>query len=1285
MPSGYYRYPTIHRDTIAFVTEDDLWSVPRTGGRAHRLTTTSGTALYPFFSPDGSRIAFVSTDEGSTEVYVIQADSGRLHRLTYLGADTRVLGWSPEGTHIVFASNAGQAFTREFCLYSIAAASTNGETAQLPYGPARSIAFGPRGQVVLGRFTGEPANWMRYRGGTAGQLWIDVEGRGAFERFMQRLGGNITAPMWLHLEENSAGDTGGAAGDTGGAAGDTAGEDRIYFVSDHEGVGNLYSCRPDRSDLRRHTDSDDFYVRNPTTDGRRIVYHAGADLFVFDPHTEQVAKVEIDFHGPRVQRNRRFVDAPRFLDTAEIHPSGRALAVTTRGKAFAFYNFDGPVIQYGQRTGVRYRLPEWLNDGRRFVVVSDAAGEERLEIFSEELTEPPVVLDGLDLGRPTMLRVSPTEDKIAVVNHRNEVLIVDVRSEWGGRPPAERVRYVDRSLYGPIAGLDWSPDGRWIAYGCSLTPQTAGIRLYRLDAPSGSEAADASATDGATDGTAPNPITVSRPVLRDVAPAFDPEGKYLYFLSFREFNPVYDTLHLELGFPWGMRPYLITLQADLPNPFVFHPELEEEDPRRKDGGKGPKEGGDGGANGNGDENEGPTAGPPPGAPAPAEPPPPTPPTPNPAPDETPAPGPAEPATPGDEPAPPAPAGDDAPAEDDAPAGTEAAQHAAQHLSQHSTLLQPPPQAPESGPQTEQAAPGRTPAAPEEAGPPPIRIDLEGIQDRVLAFPVPDARYGQIRGIPGKALFTTFRLQGALDNEEWEETAPHGVLRAFSFRELRAEVLAEGISWFELSRNRKKVLYGSGRRLRVIGAGEKAPQEGGPPRRSGWIDLQRVKVSVDPLSEWRQMLREAWRLQRDHFWSEDMQLVDWHAILRRYEPLVERISSRLEFSDLLREMQGELGTSHTYELGGDFRLAPYYGVGFLGAELRWEPQARGYRIVRILRGDAWNRRATSPLARAGVDVQVGDLLVAINGQLLTESQSPAQLLVNLAGQEVLLTLRPGDAGATRAGLPRVPDGGASDGSGPDGVAAPPETAAQGSVPYSVVVRTLRSETPVHYRAWVEENRRRVHALSSGRVGYVHIPDMGPNGYAEFHRGYLAETDRDGLIVDVRYNAGGHVSQLILEKLARRRIGYESSRWGGVTPYPSDSVAGPMVALTNEFAGSDGDIFCHSFKLLRLGPLVGKRTWGGVIGINPRHPLVDGTVTTQPEYGFWFSDVGWGVENYGTEPDIDVDYLPQDYAAGRDPQLERAVVEALRLLAESPVLRPDFAARPSRARPTLPPRP
>jgi tricorn protease len=213
---------------------------------------------------------------------------------------------------------------------------------------------------------------------------------------------------------------------------------------------------------------------------------------------------------------------------------------------------------------------------------------------------------------------------------------------------------------------------------------------------------------------------------------------------------------------------------------------------------------------------------------------------------------------------------------------------------------------------------------------------------------------------------------------------------------------------------------------------------------------------------------------------------------------------------------------------------------------------------------------------------------------------------------------------------------------------------------------------------------VHQATDGRVGYIHVPDMGADGYAEFHRGFLVEYDRDALIIDVRVNGGGHVSGLLLEKLARKRVGYDFPRWAAPKPYPDESPTGPMVALTNELAGSDGDIFSHTFKLMKLGPLVGKRTWGGVIGIWPRHRLVDGTVTTQPEFSFFFDDVGWRVENYGTDPDIEVDNAPQDYARGADPQLDKAVEVALDELSKRPPHRPRPTDRPQRVPPRLPPR-
>ena len=1206
MISGYYRYPTINQNNIVFVSEDDLWTVPVEGGIARRLTSNLGAVTSPMLSNDGTQLAFVGREEGGPEVYVMQADGGSARRLTYFNSNCQIVGWSQDDASIFFTSAYGQVTQREMGLYQVRADAENGEASPLPFGPARSVAFGPDGAVVLGRNTGDPARWKRYRGGTAGQLWIDRTGAGDFGRLLPGLPGNIASPMWLY---------------------DSAGS-RIYFINDHEGIGNLYSCLPDGSSLLRHTDHEDYYARNPSTDGAKIVYHAGADIFVYDPGSEFSVRVDVQYRSPRVRRNRRFVDSGKYMDGFELHPSGKALALTTRGKAYAFYNHEGPVMQFGRRDGVRYRHATWLEDGRHLAVVTDEPGEETFEIHGPDPTADPRRLQDLDLGRVVEVKASPVENRVAFSNHRNELLVVDL--DQGD------VSTVDQGAFRDISGFDWSPDGRWLAYSFSPRMNTSEIRLYRVHEPEkddtdtaqqsqdeeaektaravAAEAGGGQASPADTDGADNRRFTITKPVLHDVRPVFDPDGRYLYFLSYREFNPVYDGLHFDLGFPWGMRPYLVTLQADLPNPFIPRPDFDDDEIGASEDSDGEELGEDDiDSDGEGDLDE--------------------------ESDEA----------------------SDEDAEDFEYIESQAVYGATASAS-----------AAASGPQerTGDTAGHEAKKSPSGDGkmPQPIRIDLDGIERRVTPFPVPDARYGQILGIPGKALFTIFPVEGALDGEQLgeDEEPEEGTLRVYDFKEYKTDTLLERVSEFYVSRNGKKLVYRSGDRLRVIAAGEKPPSGGGP-RKNGWVNMQRVKVSVDPQSEWEQMFREAWRLQRDHFWSEDMSQVDWQIVYRRYFMLIERVSTRSEFSDLMWEMQGELGTSHAYEFGGDYLPRPYYGQGFLGAEISWDPDARGYRIGKILQGDTWDANCTSPLTGPGIDVMPDDLLLAINGQRLDEKTGPAQLLVNQAGNEVLLSLakRGQEDDQTETELP--------------GVAEATDDATR-----SFVVRSIVSETPARYRRWVEDNRAAVHKATDGRVGYVHIPDMGPKGYAEFHRGYLAEIDRDALVVDVRDNGGGHVSQLILEKLARRRLGYDLSRWGGLIPYPVESVAGPLVALTNEHAGSDGDIFCHSFKMMKLGPLIGKRTWGGVVGIYPRHALVDGTITTQPEYSFWFEDVGWNVENYGTDPDIEVDITPQDYANGQDPQLDRAIAEILAMLDKTPVTRPALEPRPSRALPALPPR-
>ncbi|MBV7331330.1 PDZ domain-containing protein [Chloroflexi bacterium TSY] len=1315
MTGGYYRSPTIHGETIVFVSEDDLWMVPVSGGLARRLTSNLGEITSPRLSPDGTLLAFAGCEEGYPEVYVMPAEGGRARRLTYLSGDCQIVGWNPQGTAIIFASTSGH--WDDYLLFQIAADALNGTAETLPYGPARSIAFGPDEQIVIGRGMGDPARWKRYRGGTAGHLWIGREGE--FEPFLSDVRGNIAAPMWIWQSQPPS---------NGDKAKSNEPNDRIFFMSDHEGIGNLYSCRPNGTNLVRHTDHNDYYARNPSSDGQRIVYHAGADIYVYDVAQDSVQKVEVDYRSPRVQRNRKFVSSAGYLNGANLHPSGQVISVVSRGRAFTMPNHDGPVFQHGQRDGVRYRLPEWFNDGRRLLLISDETGEETLEIHVTELGIAPVRLTGLDIGRPIALKMSPTQDKIAVANHRYELLIVDLtgldpeegtnlgtdvaddeglnkRSDNGESEREKeghhregnetkgdldkdsmlsRLTMVDRSSHRQIAGFDWSPDGRWLTYGFGQSTHTTAIRLYRLPDP------DAEDETLHTDSI----HTITRPILHDLNPSFDPDGKYIYFLSRREFNPVRDALHFDWGFPWGMRPYLVTLQTQLSNPFIPRPDFDDEDEESDTNSEDEEK--DESENENGEENQESEI----------------------SEDDN-----SVEVVEASEPDGPNIAGEQTDIQE-ADVGQNPlidekqidADTAALHLFDEE-------QADKSEeskqPTSEQSNPLEQKEAKKKKANswPVLRIDLENIEQRVLAFPVPDARYAQIEGISGKVYFTSYPIQGVLDEgDSWDDDDASRVLRVYDFKEYKSEVVADDVWEFGISRNRKKMLYSRGRQLRVINAGDKPPSDSGHPRKTGWIELNRIKISVDPPKEWQQMLREAWRLQRDHFWTEDMSQIDWVAIYQRYEPLVDRISTRSEFSDIVWEMQGELGTSHAYERGGDYRHSPYYLQGLLGTSFTWDADAGGYVVGEFIVGDSWDQSATSPLAAPGVDVRPGDVLVAINGQMLDAQTGPASLLVNQAGNEVLLSFltRPEDTAATTEDVSNndgsTPKSDPLEDSGKEFEQATKEQTSKGNIAdnesvknskttqtekggqqnhqhsryRNVTVKTLYSEQRALYRAWVEQNRQRVHEATDEKVGYVHVPDMGPRGYAEFHRGFLAETDREGLIVDVRYNGGGSVSQLILEKLARRRIGFDLARWGGVIPYPEDSVAGPMVALTNELAGSDGDVFCHAFKLMKLGPLIGKRTWGGVIGITYNQMLVDGTITTQPEYSFWVKDVGWALENYGTDPDIEVDIAPQDYTAGRDPQLDRAIKEVLRLLAETAILKPDLENRPQRPLPKLPPR-
>jgi len=532
----------------------------------------------------------------------------------------------------------------------------------------------------------------------------------------------------------------------------------------------------------------------------------------------------------------------------------------------------------------------------------------------------------------------------------------------------------------------------------------------------------------------------------------------------------------------------------------------------------------------------------------------------------------------------------------------------------------------------------------------VTIDADGLTGRVVPIPVTEARYSALQAVKGGLAWRRGPVSGVLGEggAAVDDDTPRPALERYDLRKREVTELADELDWFDVSGDGTRLVVRDHGELRVISSSGKRDDDG----ESVTVDTSRARFTADPAAMWRHAFAEAGRIVRRDFWTPDMSGIDWDAVLAAYRPLVDRIRGAADFADLLWELLGELGTSHGYvdQAHEDSPGRPAPAVGQLGADISRDGSGR-WVVDRVLPGESSDPRARSPLAAPGVAVHAGDELVAVDGQPVDPVRGPWPLLAGTAGRPVELTVQP--ASGQRRG---------------------------------VVVVPLRGERRLRYQDWVASRRRLVRELSEGRLGYLHIPDMMGEGWAHFHRDLRTEMGRDGLIFDVRGNSGGHISQLVVEKLARRVIAWGTGRWLQPETWPLEARRGPMVTLADEFAGSDGDIVTAAVRLLGLGPVVGARTWGGVVGIEGYQSLVDGTSITVPRFAFSFDEYGWGVENHGVDPDVEVLNTPDDQAAGRDAQLETAVQLALEALGKQPPpLPPDTATGPVKARPPLPPRP
>ena len=540
-------------------------------------------------------------------------------------------------------------------------------------------------------------------------------------------------------------------------------------------------------------------------------------------------------------------------------------------------------------------------------------------------------------------------------------------------------------------------------------------------------------------------------------------------------------------------------------------------------------------------------------------------------------------------------------------------------------------------------PEKKDAAPATKPPADLVIDFDGLGSRVARVPIEANNYSGLSVKTGHLLYT---IGPAFYYGRQGDKPPS--LRIYAIKDRKETTLVEDARGWVLSDDGSKVLVaGQGGSFAMYDA---TPQ-GIPSRKA--VSTAGLAVDRVPAEEWHQIFNEAWRRYRDFFYVPNMHGYDWEALRKQYEPLLKYVAHRSDLNYVIGEMISELTVQHAYVEGGDFQIPPRPRVALPGARFELDQKSGRFKLARIFPGQNEEDIYRSPLTEIGVNVSAGEYVLAINGEELKADDDPYRLLRNKADSPVQLTVNK----------------------------EPTMTGAR-----TVSYRPITNESDLMYLEWVAANRKKVSDMTGGRVGYIHIPDMGGPGIREFIKWYYGQMNKEGLVVDVRANGGGNVSQMLIERLRRKVLALNYSRtFDEATTYPGGTFIGPMAALLNENSASDGDIFPAMFREAGLGPLIGKRSWGGVIGIGNRGTLIDGGAIFVPESAFASAKGQWIIEGYGVDPDIEVENDPKSLIEGKDPQLDRAVAEIMKKLREKPAKLPTRPAAPVKtpdARPDLP---
>ena len=1139
LPEGrLMRFPDVSGNKIVFSYGGDLWLVSRDGGTADRITSAPGQELFGKFSPDGKWIAFTGQYDGNHNVYIMSSQGSQPKQLTFnpggghlnerMGIHNEVITWTPDSKRIVFLSRR-DTFNEWFGrLYSVSI--DGGLPEALPLDKGGLTSYSPDGNsIAYNRIFRNFRTWKRYTGGMAQSIWIyDLKANHIEE--MPHTEWTDTFPMWH--------------------------DDTIYFDSDRgpEHRLNLYSYSLTSHEIKQLTHFTDFDVNWPSLGPDAIVFENGGYLYLFDLAAQKEHKLTIYLPGDRDLARKHWANVSNLITDFDIAPDGKRGVFTARGDVYTVPAKEGSIRNLTRTPGIREHYVAWSPDGRWIAYISDRTGEDELYIAPQDglgQEQQVTFSEKVHLSPPVW---APDSKKLLFADKDCRLFYVDITD----KKPVQ----IDQGHYADLTDYNWSPDSNWVAYSKQAVNHNGVIYLYAL--------ADKKITSVTTDSN------------DNTQPYFDPEGKYLYFLSNRDYNEVIGVYDQEFANPMAGRVYVVTLRADEPSPF---PVLSDEVMA------------------------------------------------TPAPDVLLVPTPQE-QTPG----------------------------------------QKTPETPETKPKpkTPTAKPPSQPAEVEkEQKPgtrPPLkdfRIDLEGIQDRIVGLPIPPGNLQNLSASKGVIFYVWTPVQGLSGPLPGETSSIH----AYDLKDRKDHIFLERADGFALSFDGKKILYavpkseeGAGEEAAMpaehtygivdakIPEGDEASSKDDEHKPlahpgEGALKLDTMQMDVDPPAEWKEVFNEVYRQERDYFYEPAMNGVNWQAERDKYAQLLPYVADRLSLTYILGELIGELSNSHTYVGGGDYPKLEKVNVGLLGADFEADEKSGMYRLAKIYHGENWNHELRSPLTEPGVMVKEGDYVLAINGRPLRVPQNPYELLINTVNQVTTLSVnsKPTEQGA-----------------------------------HNVMVRPIPSEFGLHELNYIETNRRKVDEASGGKIGYVYLPDMGESGLNEFVKQYFPQIRKEGMIFDVRYNGGGFVAQMIFERLRRILAGMESARnWASDTE-PAPVFHGYMACVTNHYAASDGDFFSYFFKVYKLGPLIGERTWGGVRGIRGEIPLIDGGYITRPEFSLYGLDSKWLIENHGVAPDIEIDNRPDLVRDGHDPQLEKAIEVVMKEIQEKPL---KLAPRP----PELPPYP